>query len=76
MSSKTIIYGKHGWPYTDKARVAYGDDAIFIDVISDHNKMNEMLNYSKGRRQVPVIVEGDKVTIGYGGTWGVWFYSL
>jgi len=27
-----------------------------------------MLNYSSGVRKVPVIVEGDKVTIGYGGT--------
>jgi len=27
-----------------------------------------MLKLSKGGRHVPVIVEGDKVTIGYGGT--------
>jgi len=27
-----------------------------------------MLGYSKGRREVPVIVDGDKVTIGFGGT--------
>jgi len=27
-----------------------------------------MLTYSGGRRAVPVIVEGDKVTIGFGGT--------
>ena len=26
-----------------------------------------MLGYSKGRRDVPVIVEDEKVTIGYGG---------
>jgi glutaredoxin len=30
--------------------------------------MEEMLRYSGGVRQVPVIVEGEKVTIGYGGT--------
>jgi glutaredoxin len=30
--------------------------------------MTRMLEYSKGRRQVPVIVVGDAVTIGYGGT--------
>jgi len=30
--------------------------------------MDEMLKYSNGGRQVPVIVEGNKVTIGYGGT--------
>jgi hypothetical protein len=27
----------------------------------------EMLNYSGGKRQVPVIVEGDKVTVGFEG---------
>jgi glutaredoxin len=30
--------------------------------------MDEMLKYSKGQRQVPVIVEGDQVKIGYGGS--------
>jgi glutaredoxin len=30
--------------------------------------LDEMLKISGGKRQVPVIVEGEKVTIGYGGT--------
>jgi hypothetical protein len=30
-----------------------------------------MLKISKGTRKVPVIVKGEKVEIGYGGTWGV-----
>jgi glutaredoxin 3 len=30
--------------------------------------LEEMLGHSKGRREVPVIVEGGRVTIGYGGT--------
>jgi glutaredoxin len=30
--------------------------------------LERMLGYSKGRRDVPVIVEDDKVTIGYGGS--------
>ena len=30
--------------------------------------MKEMLGFSKGDRKVPVIVEGDKVTVGYGGS--------
>jgi hypothetical protein len=34
----------------------------------DADGMKRMLEASKGRRDVPVIVEGDKVTIGYGGT--------
>jgi len=27
-----------------------------------------MLGFSNGRRAVPVIVDGDRVTIGFGGT--------
>ncbi len=30
--------------------------------------LKEMLRWSKGRRDVPVIVEGGKVTIGFGGS--------
>ena len=30
-----------------------------------------MLVLSRGRRSVPVIVEGQKVTVGYGGTKGI-----
>jgi glutaredoxin len=30
--------------------------------------MDAMLKISNGQRQVPVILEGEKVTIGYGGT--------
>ena len=70
MAEKTIIYGKAGWPYTSSARAAYSD-AEYFDVHDDPSKLQEMLQLSNGRRQVPVIVEGDTVTVGYGGTWGV-----
>jgi glutaredoxin len=30
--------------------------------------LDEMLRHSEGGRQVPVIVENGRVTIGYGGT--------
>jgi glutaredoxin len=39
-----------------------------VDVKSDPAKLQEMLKLSGGVRQVPVIVKGDKVSIGYGGT--------
>ena len=71
MGDKVIIYGKAGWPYTKQARSAYGDKAIYVDVANDSDKLEEMLEVSKGVRKVPVIVEGEKVEIGYGGTWGV-----
>jgi glutaredoxin len=40
----------------------------YVNVQQDKAGMQRMLKYSKGTREVPVIVEGDKVTIGYGGS--------
>jgi glutaredoxin len=37
-------------------------------VKKDPEKLQEMLKLADGRRQVPVIVEGDQVTVGFGGT--------
>ncbi|CAB5079428.1 hypothetical protein D3OALGA1CA_1611 [Olavius algarvensis associated proteobacterium Delta 3] len=34
----------------------------------DSKHMDAMLRLSKGVRKVPVIVDGDDVTIGFGGT--------
>ena len=31
-------------------------------------ELERMLEYSQGQRRVPVIVDGGKVTIGFGGT--------
>ena len=71
MADKIIIYGKGGWPYTDKARSAFGGKATYIDITTDNSKLAQMLELSGGKRQVPVIIENDKVTIGYDGSWGV-----
>ena len=71
MGDKVIIYGKSTWPYTEKARSAYGDEATYVDVAQQTDKLEEMLEFTNGIRKVPVIVKGDKVEIGYGGTWGV-----
>ena len=40
----------------------------YIDVIEDEYYLDEMLTLSQGKRAVPVIVEGEKVSIGFGGT--------
>ena len=40
----------------------------YHDVTYDRARMKDMLGASNGRRDVPVIVDGDKVTIGYGGS--------
>ena len=40
----------------------------YVNVQKDKAGLERMLEYSKGSREVPVIVEDDKVTIGYGGS--------
>ena len=37
-------------------------------MLADPGKLKDMLKHSRGKRSVPVIVEGDKVTIGFGGS--------
>ncbi len=54
-----------------KAREAFEKDGRVVDyfnVLSDADKLDEMLTYSKGARKVPVIVDGGKVTTGYNGS--------
>ena len=41
---------------------------IYLDVRKDPALLKEMLGLSKGRREVPVIVEAGRTTIGFGGT--------
>jgi glutaredoxin len=38
-----------------------------VNVDEDPEKLKEMLTYTGGKMQVPVIVEGDKVRIGFAG---------
>ena len=40
----------------------------YLNVKKDAAAMARMLTFSNGRRAVPVIVDGDAVTIGFGGT--------
>jgi glutaredoxin len=37
-------------------------------VKKEHDRLDEMLKHSGGKRQVPVIIEGGTVSIGYGGS--------
>jgi len=39
-----------------------------VDVKKDRKAMERMLGFSKGARDVPVIVDNGKVSIGFGGT--------
>ena len=66
-----IIFGKPGCPYTQAARDEYGKGGAsyeYVDVKNDAAALQRMLTYSGGRRCVPVIVDGDTVTVGFGGT--------
>jgi len=68
MNDTIVIYGKDGWPYTQRAREAYKEHH-YIDVQHDPDRMAEMLRFSEGQRKVPVIVSGSTVKIGYNGAW-------
>lgn len=70
MAEKILIFGKNNWPYTTAAREAFardGRDVEYVDVLSDADKFDTMLKYSDGMRKVPIIVDQDKVTIGFKG---------
>ena len=66
-----VIYGKDTCPYTNAARDHYADSGVpfeYVNVKKDASQLQKMLDFSGGRRSVPVIVEDGKVTIGFGGT--------
>jgi glutaredoxin 3 len=66
-----LIFGKDTCPYTTAARDHYRDERIpfeYRNVKKDPTELSRMLQFSGGRRDVPVIVDGDRVTIGFGGT--------
>ncbi len=39
----------------------------YIDVLEDAKQLDTMLGHSDGQRRVPVIVDGDKILIGFKG---------
>ena len=70
MAEKVFIFGKDTCPYTTAAREDYaknGYEVRYVNVKQDAVGMEEMLQYSRGRKDVPVIVDGPKVIIGFGG---------
>jgi len=72
MAGETVlIFGKDSCPYTQAARDDYAKRKIPVDYVNVKKNaadLQRMLTYSGGRREVPVIVDGGKVTIGFGGT--------
>lgn len=71
MADEVLIYGKDSCPYTAAAIEDYQTRKVpyrYIDVQKDRAELDQMLSLTSGRRQVPVIVEDGRVTIGFGGT--------
>ena len=65
-----LIFGKDACPYTQAARDDYARRGVafeYLNVKKNAPDLERMLTYSKGRREVPVIVENDRVTIGFAG---------
>lgn len=71
MPKTVVIYGKTTCPYTNAARQDFanrGYDVRYQDVVKDAEAMRRFLELSGGDRRVPLIDEGGKTTIGFGGT--------
>ena len=71
MADEVLIYGKDSCPYTLAAREDYQHRKVpfrYINVKKDRAEFDRMLALTGGRREVPVIVEAGRVTIGFGGT--------
>jgi len=68
--SKVTIYTKVGCPYCAAAKKHFSDQGIAfkeIDVHSTPGALAKVRDLSDGKNIVPVIVEDDQVTVGFGG---------
>jgi glutaredoxin 3 len=68
---KVEIFGLDLCPYTSNAREEFRRRKIkfdYVNVLEDRAGLERMLKITNGRRNIPVIVEAGKVTIGFGGT--------
>ena len=64
--ARVIFYSKSGCPHCDRQRealVARGQAFSEIDVARHPEVIPELLKLTKGRRVVPVVVEGARITI-------------
>ena len=64
------IFTKPGCPYCAAAKEDFRQRGVAFaehDVLSDAAAMRRMLELNGGRRHVPTIVEGERVTVGFDG---------
>lgn len=65
------IYGKSDCPYTSAARRDFqtrGIQVEYFDVEEDATAMRRFLELSHGDRRVPLVVDGERVSQGFGGS--------
>jgi len=65
------IYGKSDCPYTNAARRDFqtrGVQVEYFDVEEDATAMRRFLELARGDRRVPLIVDGERVSQGFGGS--------
>lgn len=65
------IYGKSDCPYTSAARRDFEKRGVaveYFDVEEDAAAMRQFLQLSRGDRRVPLIVDGGRVSQGFGGS--------
>lgn len=70
MSQEVIIYTKPGCPYCAAAKEDFSSKGIaFVehDVTADPGIKEEAIRIA-GEAKVPVIVKGEEVTVGFGGS--------
>ena len=70
-ADRVLIFGKDTCPYTQAARDDFARRRVpfdYVNVKKNRADLERMLQYTGGRREVPVIVENGRVTIGFGGT--------
>jgi glutaredoxin len=71
MKTLAVIYGKDSCPYTRAARDDYqarGVPVTYHDVTRDPEAMRAFLELSRGERQVPLILDRGRVSVGFGGS--------
>ncbi|MFA4885217.1 MAG: UXX-star (seleno)protein family 1 [Desulfotomaculaceae bacterium] len=71
MTCSILLYGKESCPYSVSAKEDFAKRKVpyrYRDVKRDDRALQEMLQLTGGSHEVPVIVDGGLVKIGFGGT--------
>jgi glutaredoxin len=68
--AEVTVFTKPGCPYCAAAKDDFVKRGVAFtehNVVADQAALRNMLALNGGRRQVPTIVQGDQVTVGFGG---------